>query len=148
MRLQHLVCDVEGTLALDGRFRNELFRTLTALQDRLDIHLITADVYRQQDAIDQRLNLKAVRLDTAGQISEREQKRKFVEGLGAEHVVAIGQGADDAGMLAEAALGICVLSREGVAVETLLAADLVLNGIVPALELLTTPLRIVNTLRS
>ena len=57
--------------------------------------------------------------------NEQEQKRSFVADLGADSVVAIGQGANDALMLKEAAIGICVLSREGSAVETLLAADIV-----------------------
>jgi soluble P-type ATPase len=62
-------------------------------------------------------------------------------------VVAIGQGANDAGMLREAGLGICVLSPEGTAVETLMNADLVASSIFEALELLEKPLRIVATLR-
>jgi soluble P-type ATPase len=67
--------------------------------------------------------------------------------LGADHVVAIGQGANDAKMLAAAALGICVLSREGVARETLLASDVVVPDVFAALELLEKPLRIVASLR-
>jgi soluble P-type ATPase len=50
-------------------------------------------------------------------------------------------------MLEEAALGICLLSREGLAVETLQAADLVVPDIYAALELLEKPLRIVTSLR-
>jgi soluble P-type ATPase len=50
-------------------------------------------------------------------------------------------------MLQAAALGICVLSAEGAAVETLLRADLVVPDIFAALELLERPLRIVATLR-
>jgi soluble P-type ATPase len=50
-------------------------------------------------------------------------------------------------MLKEARLGICVLSLEGVAVETLLAADLVVPDIISALDLLEKPLRIVASLR-
>jgi soluble P-type ATPase len=44
-------------------------------------------------------------------------------------------------------LGICVLSIEGAAVETLLAADLVMPDIISALDLLEKPLRIVASLR-
>ena len=62
-------------------------------------------------------------------------------------VVAIGQGSNDAGMLQAAALGICVLSPEGSAVETLLSADVVAANIYEALDLLEEPLRIVATLR-
>ena len=65
----------------------------------------------------------------------------------AESVVAIGQGANDAEMLKAAGLGICVLSKEGAAVETLLSADLVVPGIFDALDLLDKPLRIVASLR-
>jgi soluble P-type ATPase len=67
--------------------------------------------------------------------------------LGAGRVVAVGQGANDAGMLKEAALGICVLSKEGVALESLLAADLLAPDILSALELLERPLRLVASLR-
>ena len=78
---------------------------------------------------------------------EKEHKAQYVQQLGAQTVIAIGQGANDAGMLQAAALGICVLSVEGTAVETLMGADLVVANINEALELLEKPLRIVATLR-
>jgi P-type E1-E2 ATPase len=75
-------------------------------------------------------------------------KAAFVRRLGAEVVAAVGQGANDAGMLKAAALGIAILSREGLAVTTLNTADLVLPDITSALELFDNPLRIVASLRS
>lgn len=51
------------------------------------------------------------------------QKADFVRSLGSTSVVAIGQGSNDAEMLAAAGLGICVMSVEGVSRQTLLAAD-------------------------
>jgi soluble P-type ATPase len=62
-------------------------------------------------------------------------------------VAALGQGANDAAMLKEAALGICVMSQEGLAAETLLSADLLMPDIATALELFNQPLRIVASLR-
>jgi soluble P-type ATPase len=47
--------------------------------------------------------------------TKRGTKADFVRALGAGTVVAIGQGANDAEMLKVAALGICVMSKEGVA---------------------------------
>jgi soluble P-type ATPase len=70
-----------------------------------------------------------------------------VRKLGAHAVAAVGQGANDAGMLREAALGICVLSREGTATQTLLAAGLIVPDIFSAFELLENPLRIAASLR-
>ena len=67
--------------------------------------------------------------------------------LGADSVVAIGQGANDAGMLKAAALGICVMSAEGAAGDTLLAADIVVPDIATAFDLLDKPKRIIASLR-
>jgi P-type E1-E2 ATPase len=144
LRLQHLVTDVNGTLARDGVLIDGLTKRIAAIQDRLVVHLLTADTHGRQVTIDQQLNLRANRL-TPG--NEQEQKRCYVEQLGAECVVAIGQGANDAAMLKAAGLGICVMSDEGVAVETLLAADVVAPSILVAFDLLEKPLRLVATLR-
>lgn len=144
LRLSHLVCDVSGTLTLDGRLMDGLIRPLNMLRDRLELHLITADTHGKQAEIDQVLNLHAVRLQPG---DEASQKADFVRSLGAEEAVAIGQGANDAKMLEVAGLGIAVLSREGLSRETLMAADLVVPDIFAALELLEKPMRIVATLR-
>ena len=144
IQLQHLVCDVNGTLAVDGQLMEGVKQRLSTLRDRLTLHLLTADTHGKQDIIDQQLGLKAVRIQPE---NETEQKSKYVQQLGAGTVVAIGQGANDAAMLKTAALGICVVSQEGTALETMMAADLVVPGIFIALELLEKPLRIVASLR-
>ncbi len=108
------------------------------------MHLLTADTHRNQASIDQQLNCQAVRIKPG---NESEQKAKFVQNLGPKAVAAIGQGANDAGMLHLAALGICILSPEGTAVEALLAADLVSPDIFSALDLFEKPLRIVASIR-
>ncbi len=144
LQLHHLVCDVNGTLAVDGQLPDDLARALTALRDRLTLHLLTADTHGRQHLIDQQLNLVAVRIQPG---QEAQQKAEYVQSLGASGVVAIGQGANDAGMLQAAGLGICVFSTEGTAVEALLAADLVTTTIFDALDLLEKPLRIVASLR-
>jgi P-type E1-E2 ATPase len=144
LQIQHLVCDVNGTLALDGKLLDGMVRALNALRDRLILHLLTADTHGRQELIDQQLGLKAVRIQAG---NEGRQKADYVRGLGAESVAAIGQGANDAEMLKAAALGICVLSKEGTAMETLLSADLVVSGIFDALDLFDKPLRLVASLR-
>ena len=142
--LEHLVCDVNGTLALDGQLLEGVARALTDLRDRLELHLLTADTHGRQEVIDRQLNLKAVRIQPG---EESQQKAEYVRRLGAERVVAIGQGANDAAMLECACIGLCVLSKEGTAIEALLAADLVVPDIYSALEIIEYPLRLVATLR-
>lgn len=139
-----LVLDVNGTLALDGRLLDGVAERLADLRQRLEIHLLTADTHGRQEEIDRALNLQAVRVRGG---EEAEQKAAYVRALGAAHVIAIGQGANDAGMLKEAALGICVLSREGTAVEALLAADLLVPSILDAFDLLKHPARLRASLR-
>ena len=142
--LEHLVCDVNGTLAEDGQLMEGIPRLISALRDRLEIHLLTADTHNRQELIDRQLNLHAVRIQPG---DESQQKADYVLRLGAERVVALGQGANDAGMLNAAAIGICVISAEGTAGEALLAADILAPNIYNALELLEKPLRLVATLR-
>jgi P-type E1-E2 ATPase len=144
LNIQHIVSDVNGTLAIDGRLPDGLVKRIGALRDRVQIHLLTADTHGKQASLDQQLNLTAVRIRGG---NEAQQKADYVRALGADTVVAIGQGANDAAMLKEAALGICVLSQEGVAVETLLAADLLLPDIFAAFDLFDKPLRIIASLR-
>jgi len=144
LRLEHLVTDVNGTLAVDGQLTDGVTKRITALRDRLQIHMLTADTHGRQHVIDQQLGLTATRMQAG---NEAEQKAEFVRNLGAESVIAFGQGANDAQMLATATLGICVLSPEGLAVETLNAADLFMPDILSALDLLDKPLRLIASLR-
>lgn len=143
-RLRHLVTDVNGTLAVDGVLLEGVAERFAALREKLELHLLTSDTHGRQAEIDAQLNLTAVRI--RGE-NASEQKADYIRRLGAETVFALGQGANDAGMLKAAALGVCVLSAEGAAVETLLAADLCLPDVRAALDLLLHPLRIVASLR-
>jgi P-type E1-E2 ATPase len=145
LQLQHLVSDVNGTLAVDGQLLEGVSRCIRALKDRLTIHLLTADTHGHQAEIGFQLGLQAVRI---GPGDESAQKADYVRRLGPESVVAIGQGANDAGMLQAAAIGICVLSAEGTAITTLTSADLVLPDITAALELFEKPIRLVASLRT
>jgi len=144
LRLAHVVLDVNGTIAKDGRLLDKVARPLTGLRDRLSIHLLTADTYGRQDNIDLMLGLRATRIQPG---DEGQQKAEYVRQLGAETVVAIGQGANDAGMLEAAAIGIAVLGDEGLAVASLLKADILAANIFDALNLLEYPTRLVATLR-
>lgn len=143
-RLQHLVLDVNGTITLGGQLVEGVAGRLAELHRLIEVHMLTADTRGRQQAIDARLGMKAARV-TPG--NEAAQKASFVQELGGESVCAIGNGANDAEMLREARLAIGVLGGEGLAVETLNAADVVVPNINVALDLLLSPLRLVATLR-
>ena len=142
--LHHLVCDVNGTLALDGQLIDSVAGALLSLRDRLELHLLTADTHGKQAEIDRQLGVQAVRIPPGG---ESAAKAAYVRQLGSQGVVAIGNGANDAAMLFEAAIGIAVLSPEGLAAEAAQAADVIAPGILDALGWLERPMRLVASLR-
>jgi len=144
MKLEHLVTDVNGTLAVDGQLIEGIPQKIAGLKDRLTVHMLTADTHGKQASIDQQLNLTAIRIETG---NESQQKADYVRQLGSESVIALGQGANDAGRLKEAGIGICVLSLEGTTSETLSVADLVTPDVNTAFDLLSNPLRMVASLR-
>lgn len=144
LRIEHLVSDVNGTLAFDGQLIAGVARALTALQDRVTVHLLTADTHGRQETIDRQLGLKAIRIPPG---DEAVTKAEYLQHLGPASVAAVGQGANDAEMLRQAAIGICIQSKEGLAVETLMAADILVPDILSALDLLENPLRLVASLR-
>ena len=146
--LDHLVLDVNGTVAAGGRLIDGVRERLLALRrSGLNVHWITADTRGRQAALDEALGWPAVRIAGDDPQGEAERKAAFVRELGADGVVAIGNGSNDRGMLREAALGIAVLGPEGLAVETLLAADAVAPDILVALDLLVDGNSLIATLR-
>ena len=106
--------------------------------------MLTADTHSRHQIIDYQLGLHAVRIPAG---DDPDANAATMRRLGAEQVVAVGQGGNDAGMLRDAALGICVLGPEGAAMEALMAADVAAPSNQDALDLLTQPVWLVATLR-
>ncbi|MEW5910975.1 MAG: ATPase P [Thermodesulfobacteriota bacterium] len=143
LTLEHLVLDLNGTLALDGAMLPGVAEAVADLSGRLACHLVTADTFGTAAGL---LGPK-VRLALIRPGDEAGQKLAIVEELGADSVAALGNGANDALMLGAAALGIAVLGSEGACAQALMAADVVVPGPREALELLLHPDRLRATLR-
>jgi P-type E1-E2 ATPase len=146
--LAHLVLDVNGTVAVGGQLIEGVRERLMALRESgLEVHWITADTRGRQAALDEAMGWPAVRIRADGQRGEAKQKAAYVQTLEPNTVVAVGNGANDAAMLGEAAIGIAVLGPEGLAREALFVADVVAPDILAALDLLADPSRLIATLR-
>ena len=144
LHLRYLVLDVNGTIALDGELITGVTERLAGLRELLEICLVSADTQGTLAVLSATLGVTARRLQAG---DELRQKAALVKELGADQVVAVGNGANDVAMLQEAALGIAVLGREGSAVACLTSADVVVPDINAALDLLLHPLRLLATLR-
>jgi soluble P-type ATPase len=145
LRLDHLVLDYNGTLAVDGRLIDGVGTALNRLSASMAVHVITADTFGKAAGA---LEGVACRVSILPRARQDEEKLAYVRALGVEQTVSMGNGRNDRLMLKASALGVAVMLDEGIAVETLLAADIVTGGILPALSLLSNPLRMVATLRS
>lgn len=145
LRLNNLVLDYNGTIAVDGEPVKGIKEILKSLSKDIDIHVLTADTFGKAES-----KLEGVPCNVHILPLENQEtgKRDYVKNLGLETSVCIGNGRNDRLMLKEAALGIAVILKEGTAVEAVVSADLVITGIIPALELLSNPLRLIATLRS
>lgn len=151
LTLEHLVCDLNGTLAKDGLLVDEVAGRLAQVSRLLTVHVVTADTHGTLERIAGELR------DACGaaqapaprweRISAGEEKARYVQRLGAEHTVVMGNGANDEAMFQCAALSIGVLGDEGAFPRTLLAAQIVVTSPLHALDLLAHPTRLIATLR-
>jgi P-type E1-E2 ATPase len=139
--LDHLVLDINGTLTDHGTLIEGVAERLGLLTDVLEIHVLTADTFGTADGVARRIGA------TATTIADGAEKAARIEALGADRVVAIGNGRNDEAMIRAARLGIAVLGTEGAAVPTLLAADVVCASITDALDLLLDERAMTATLR-
>ncbi|HHY96124.1 MAG TPA: ATPase P [Firmicutes bacterium] len=142
--IEHLVIDLNGTLAQDGELVSGVAERLERLAARLSITVVTADTRGNADTLVDRLPVSVFILKPG---QEGEQKCALVHRLGRGKTVAIGNGANDAPMLRRSLLGICVLGREGAAAAALRAAHVMVTDVNDALDLLLSPRRLVATLR-
>ena len=135
-RLSHLVLDYNGTLAVDGQLITGVKQCLIDLSNDIHIHILTAGTF---GSVKQQLEDITCELSILPTQDQANGKLNYVNNLGAEQVVSIGNGRNDRLMLKRAAIGIVVILTEGAAVETILAADLVFTSILDVLEFLKNP---------
>jgi soluble P-type ATPase len=145
LSLLHVVSDYNGTLAVDGKLLPGVGDALKALSSDIQVHIITADTFGL--AADELAGLP-IKLTIIPVENQAEAKLDFISRLGADSVVAIGNGRNDRKMLSAAAIGIVLIQKEGGAAEAIASADVVSSSILDALDLLQAPKRLIATLRS
>jgi soluble P-type ATPase len=145
LRLEHLVLDYNGTLAIDGELLPGVRTRVARLARALRIHVLTADTFGKASRELGGLPCELVVLAAGGQ---DRAKAAHVRQLGLRRTACIGNGRNDRLMLRAAALAIATVQVEGAAVAALVEADLMVKDVRDALDLLLNPLRLVATLRT
>lgn len=142
--IEHVLLDYNGTLAIDGKMIDGLKPYLIKLSEQANIHVLTADTFKMAE---EELKDLPVKLTIIKSDQEKQQKLFYLESLGRDKCIAIGNGANDALMLEKASISIAVIQAEGTSQEALKAAKIVCKSIFDAITMCLNPKRIVATLR-
>lgn len=143
--IEHVILDFNGTIATDGQLIAGVAERIAELSSQVTVHVITADTNASARA--QLQNIPCA-LKIIGANQQDQEKLEYARNLQLHKVLAVGNGRNDCLLLQEAALGICVIQREGASVPSIQAADLVCVDINDALDLLLRPHRLKATLRN
>ena len=144
LRLEYLILDLNGTIALDGEIIGGVAERINQLSQLLDIFIVTADTRGNAEKLTKDLKAKLHKIKPG---EENAQKLALVLKLGKDKTVSIGNGSNDVSMLKESAIGICILGKEGASTEAVMASDLVVSDINDGLDLLIKSERLVASLR-
>lgn len=140
IELQHAVFDVNGTLAIDGTAIAGVADKLQILSQQLLIHLLASGVHGNPAELEQALGFPV------HEIVHGDEKMRYVQNLGPINVIAFGNGANDASMLRLAAIGVVVLTPEGISTRAMQGADIVAYSPMYAIDLVLKPKRLIATL--
>lgn len=145
LNLEVLVLDYNGTLALDGKLLPAVKDKLIELSQHLELHIITADTF---GTVVSSCSCLPVTVKVLQSGNHTEEKADYLSGFGNRQVVAVGNGANDQMMLRQADVGIVVIGPEGCSAKCILGADVIVQKITDAFDLLLNPKRLAATLRA
>ena len=138
LEIESILIDFEGTLASDGRVHPKAKNKINLLSKRVRIFIAAKGEKERVGEALRKVKAEIVYL-TEGEASRR--KTDLLHEIGPTGAVVIGNGVDDTQVIEEAALGICVIGKEGAWGETIKRADVVVPNILDALDFLLKPLR-------
>lgn len=141
---KHIVFDFNGTLATDGHISDAIRGRLENLSQRMEVHVITMDTF---GTIGNQLKSLPVQIAVLDSEQGTEEKGKYIQALGADTCIAVGNGSNDCKMLLEAMLSIAVIGHEGLSQKALKDADLIFTSIEDVFDSLENPTRLAASLR-
>jgi soluble P-type ATPase len=141
---EYLISDFTGTLSVDGALLPGVEDRLNRISEFMQVQILTADTFGKAREALEKVNCTINILTGA---DHDLQKEAYVQELGPDKVVALGNGNNDRKLLAAARVGIAVAEGEGCAVEAIVAANILVRSAVDGLDLLLNPKRLKATLR-
>lgn len=137
-----LILDLNGTLSVGGFVLEGVKQRLNAVKDLgFSTIFFTGNTRNDADQLAEELNIDWRLAKTA------EDKKDLAMKIGADTCASIGNGLIDLELTKVVRLGIVTLQAEGVHVQTMLAADIIIPTINDALDLFIDPNRLTATMR-
>ena len=145
IKIENVVLDYNGTIAVDGRIIYGVKELLLKLKDYVNVYILTADTY---GTVERECRGLDVELLTFPKENAGESKRDIIKKLGGDKTLCVGNGYNDIPMFQESILSIAVIEGEGASGKLLSHADIITRSILEALEIILNKDKIKATLRN
>lgn len=145
IRIENIVFDYNGTVAVDGKLIDGVKESLVKLKNYANIYILTADTYGTVEAQCNNLGIdvKTFPKENAGLF-----KKEIVEKLGAKNTICVGNGVNDVEMFKICGISIATVEGEGCSGKLLIHTDIAVKSIEEAVELILSKDRMKATLRN
>lgn len=144
IKIENLVFDYNGTIAVDGELISGVKELFCELKKHANIYILTADTYGTAEA---QCTETGISIETFPKGKAAQYKKEFVEEIGADKTICIGNGFNDIEMFKTARLSIGVIEKEGCSGKLLVNSDVIVNSMIDAAEVLLKGKRLKATLR-
>ncbi len=144
LEVENVVLDLNGTVTESGDFIAGVLDALQALRAQgFKIYILSGDTRGNLgQTFGHAPGIEAVVTKTA------LEKKTFVESIGPDHTVCVGNGNIDVEMFKVAKVSICTVQAEGATTKAMLQADIVVTHIKHAIGILLDPDKLIATLRA
>lgn len=142
--LKYAVFDFNGTMATDGILDQSCIERMKKLSEYVDIYILSSDTY---GTVQKQCEILPVTVKVMSKDNGSMDKMNFVNELGNQNTVCIGNGANDSKMFETAIFSIIIMGDEGCSKKALLNSDVLVRNINDGLDLLLDTNRIIATLR-
>lgn len=144
VEIKNVVLDLNGTITESGDVIPGVLDGLQALQSEgLRIFVLSGDTRGTlKKTFGTSLGIEPVVTKTAA------EKLAFVESIGPDHTVCIGNGNIDVDMFRVSKISICTIQAEGATSKAVFEADIIVTHIRHAIEILQDSAKLIATLRA
>ena len=137
LEIKNLILDFNGTIAKDGKVLEGVKELLGKIHEAgIEIYVVTAEC-----------ETLPVHVKIFGSDTVARDKRCLCQELGCQNTASIGNGRNDIQVFPASVLSIAVIGNEGAFTKSAMLADVLVNDVCQALELLLSPNRLIATLR-